>query len=40
MSGQMPDNNYGEEPGSRVKAVAHYFRERVDGQYDGTVLDV
>lgn len=31
---------YGEEPGRRVKAVAHYFRERVDGQYDGTVMDL
>ena len=37
-TGERADGRkYGEEPGSSIKAVAHYFREHVVEQYGGTV---
>ena len=36
MRGQMAKNMVK----NSVKAVADYFRERVEGQYGGTVLDL
>ena len=38
-TGERADGcEYGEEPGGSIKAVAHYFREHVVGQYGGTLL--